>query len=796
MKLATNGNNPTITYVPIRPHILRASNGTGGMTMAKLNNIMAVTNSYYQSNGSGIQFYFCGTTPDYVDNDNLYSSFPAFNESGIAGRDAPDAMNQYYVNRFNQSSLGGYSRFPADTIASTRSFILNENDEEDLANRLLPHELGHSFGLFHTFGNYSSGTTELVTRGVGSNCLTTGDELCDTPADPYYLPGASTITVNGCPVYNGTAKDAQGASFSPSITNIMSYYFPCTHDFTSGQYDRMQAGLALRETHKKYTLGCPPTAVTAVTNLTASIVNATVVLTWQDNATNEMGYFIERSMSATSGFVAVGGVAPNTTTFTDRKIAGFTTYFYRVRPSNATTVGISPAFSITTPLCHPQYTTDCSSGDGLGGFVLNGTILSQNSGCSPNNYSPPPPVSTTLTAGQSTTFTGTFISTSYKEGVTVWADFNRNGSYDSSPNELIYQTPAPQTTPFSGTLTLPANLTPGPLSMRIVVQYNLVPTDPCGLYNYGETEDYTVMVVSPPPALADLSLSMRVSNRSPMLNQPVAYSLTISNSGPANATGISWQNQLPPGLTFVSGDAGVVDSGTAVSGNSVSVAIGSSVTIGYQLNPTQPGIYVNAAQIMTSNQTDPDSQPGSGTGDGQDDAAFADIRTTTNSDVVFTSPNPGQAPLPPVSSNQPTPDPAKADLSLAMAVSNRTPTLGQAITVTITVSNAGGLAASNVVVRDTLWGMTASNLPSGLTATGSGAGYTIIDGTIASVAASSTATLTFTASLTVSGYVRNAAQIWSAGQPDPDSTPGSATPNANNLNGEDDTAQIDLRVGS
>ncbi|MVM38171.1 hypothetical protein GO730_12235 [Spirosoma sp. HMF3257] len=58
-----SGVAPTITYVPIRPHIIRKADGTGGYSMASLNNVLALTNKYYLQNGSGIQFYFSGSTP-------------------------------------------------------------------------------------------------------------------------------------------------------------------------------------------------------------------------------------------------------------------------------------------------------------------------------------------------------------------------------------------------------------------------------------------------------------------------------------------------------------------------------------------------------------------------------------------------------------------------------------------------------------------------------------------------------------------------------------------------------------
>lgn len=791
------GLAPTsITYVPIRPHIFRKSNGSGGMSLRKMNNILAITNSYYLNNDVGVQFYFCGTSPDYIDNDNLYNAYPAYEEAPVNGRDATNAMNQYYVHSFDRTNLGGYAFFPdEDAIGTTRSFILDEDDESDLANRLIPHELGHNFGLFHTFGNTGIGTNELVTRGAGANCTEAGDELCDTPADPYGMPGASVLEVNGCEVYNGTAVDAQGNRFVPSSTNLMSYYFPCTHDFTPGQYDRVQAGLALRQTHSTYSLDCPPTNVLAATNLTVRISDFSVVLTWQDNAANEMGYFIERSTSPSSGFVPVGGVGQNETSFIDTKIAGTTLYYYRVRPSNATTNGISSTVSIVSPAgCRPNFDKDCAEGDGLDGFIFNGTVLSQDSNCSPSGFSSFTATSATVLAGQSYTFRGTLLSTSFQEGVSIWADLNRNGLFETSQNELLFQTPTPVRGQFTGTLTIPSGLASGLIGLRIIAVYDTVPGDPCGRYEYGEAEDYRLHVIPPPSA--DLSLSMQVSNRTPLINQPVSYSLTLTNRGPSAANNVSWQNYLPPNLAFVTGDSRIVTSGTAISSSNITLANGASSTFVYQLRPTQPGTYISAAQIMSSNLPDPDSQLGSGTGDGQDDAASVDIRTASASDAIYISPNTNQVPLPPVSPNQPTPDPAKADLSLSMALSDRTPGLSQPVTFTLTVRNAGGIAAGNIIVRDTLRGLTLQTPSSNITVVGTGSNYTIIEGTIPSLAAGQSGQLIFTARPLVSGFVKNNAQIWSSTTADPDSRPGVATPTGNNLNGEDDVAEIDLRVGS
>lgn len=487
-----------ITHIPIRPHIFRAANGQGGFDMARLNNVIALTNSYYQTNGVGIQFFLAGTSPDYIDNDALFTGFPASNEAGVAGRDATNAMNTYFVNAFSDSGLGGYAYFPSNSITSTRSFLLASptSTENDMGNRLVPHELGHNFNLIHTFQGSTGSNSELVTRGTGANCATAGDLVCDTPADPYGRSGVGTVTINGCPVYAGTAIDPTGMTYAPSITNIMSYYFPCTHDFTPGQYDRMQAALALRQSHTAYSLTFPPSAVSAPTNLLATIgLSRNVMVTWQDNASNEMGYFVERATSATGPFVAIGGTAPNVAFFTDTKATVPGVYFYRVRPSN-TTIGaisnVSSATVLTAAGCLAKMSLGCVQGDGLNTLFLNGQQLSERSGCSPNAYHEFPMSSLTVVPGQVCNVSGQFLNAFQAEGIAVWFDLNRDGIYATT--ERFLGTTGTGT--FLGSLTLPTTLTAGSMGMRVVVTKNFDTFSNCLTTAYGETEDYTITVMT------------------------------------------------------------------------------------------------------------------------------------------------------------------------------------------------------------------------------------------------------------------------------------------------------------
>ncbi len=346
-KKASNPPSAGISYVPLRPHIFRRTDGTGGFDLASLNQVMAANNNQFLLNGSGIQFYFSGTTPDYIDDDELYNGFQGNLPPNHSDN---NAMNQYYAHTFSGGWAGysGLAQFPADYPNSTHSYVIARSgvNLDNRGNYLLPHELGHNFNLYHTFG-YGSGeipTKELVTRGAGANCLEEGDFICDTPADPLGIPGATYTCVNTCCAYDPSspARDSNGDAYTPSFSNIMSYWSSCTHDLTPGQHTNMQAALALRQTHTSYTLDAPPATVTPPDGLVATFSGQSMQLRWRDNASSEMGYFIERSTSPTAGFSPIGGVAPNTVEFSDGTVAPQTIYYYRIRPSNTTTGSLSP----------------------------------------------------------------------------------------------------------------------------------------------------------------------------------------------------------------------------------------------------------------------------------------------------------------------------------------------------------------------------------------------------------------------------------------------------------------------
>jgi uncharacterized repeat protein (TIGR01451 family) len=220
------------------------------------------------------------------------------------------------------------------------------------------------------------------------------------------------------------------------------------------------------------------------------------------------------------------------------------------------------------------------------------------------------------------------------------------------------------------------------------------------------------------PQQADLKLAKTVSNPTPNVGNTITYTITLTNLGPDAATGVTVQDLLPAGLTFVSAtpSEGTYDSTSGVwTVSTVTTTTPETLTI--TATVVSPNPQTNTATISHSDQFDP--VPGNNTASA----------TTT---------------------------PQQADLAVAKTVSNLTPNVGNTITYTITLTNIGPDAATNVAVHDLI--------PAGLafvSATPSLGMYNSATGlwTVGTVPAATPETLTIQATVVSPNPQTNAATI-------------------------------------
>ncbi len=217
------------------------------------------------------------------------------------------------------------------------------------------------------------------------------------------------------------------------------------------------------------------------------------------SSVNDNGFIISwNSVSgAVSYIVTVGGSSTTVsgTSYTATGLTAGTSYSCTV-VANCSTGGSGAAASLNVTTTGAAPLVYCASNgnsvsDEYIGRVQLGSIDNQTGGTS-SGYADYTSISTSLVKGNSATITitPTWTGTLYNEGYSVWIDYNKDGDFGDS-GEQVWTAAASQNTPVSGSFIVPTSATNGATRMRVSMKYNGVPTS-CEAFSYGEVEDYTV----------------------------------------------------------------------------------------------------------------------------------------------------------------------------------------------------------------------------------------------------------------------------------------------------------------
>ncbi len=174
--------------------------------------------------------------------------------------------------------------------------------------------------------------------------------------------------------------------------------------------------------------------------------------------------------------------------------------------------------SYNNPCFNPGVTDDNINSFSTAGGITN--ISNLNTGCNgtqPANYIYNSGMTVTVMRGSSFTVQvqcspGTGFA-AFAQGFKIWVDWDQNGVFENNTSnscETSFNSGSAGFQAFNGTINVPTTATLGMTRMRVRSAFSTVPATPCSNENYGETEDYNVMVVANPtnPGLTVLPVTI------------------------------------------------------------------------------------------------------------------------------------------------------------------------------------------------------------------------------------------------------------------------------------------------
>jgi hypothetical protein len=331
--------------------------------------------------------------------------------------------------------------------------------------------------------SWNAGTSQTVTwnvagtTGNGVNAANVDIFLSTDGGDTYPIALASGVTNDGS--HDIVVPNAQGSQNRVMVRGANNIFFDISNsNFTIAGQVVCNATI--------------PSGLSA-----SNVGSSTATVSWNAvaGATYDLQYRTVGSSTWTTN--AATGISNNLSGLTV-----LTQYEAQVRSKCAggTNSSYSSSVNFTTTDVQLDYCNSASTNTN-DEFISRVQLNTINNSSGAQFYSDFTNVSTTLTkeTQYTITVTPTWTGTVYSEGYSVWIDYNRDGDFTDA-GEQVWTQAATQNTPVTGNFTIPNGAVENATRMRVSMKYNGIPAE-CETFQYGEVEDYTVIIEGSGPDL-------------------------------------------------------------------------------------------------------------------------------------------------------------------------------------------------------------------------------------------------------------------------------------------------------
>ena len=346
-----------------------------------------------------------------------------------------------------------------------------------------------------TFATYMSGATQVY--NTSSSPSYTAGSYVSIPLSTsiaYNYNNNEYLMILVRSVANGSTGDGNTSFYYKNPSNASNNTWYAKNDSSDpGQsadpsdFDSHGTGEYLPVIRFTYTGGTPSIALspssatitagdTQTLTATVSNVSGTPTITYTSSNTSVA------TVSGSGTTATVTGVSAGTATITASITVNGTTY------SDTSTITVEAA-----SYCTPTFSRTT---DYIASFSL-GSISNTSSGFSTGGYGNFTNLSTSLEQGASVQASLTSSDGSGTHAAAVWIDFDDSNTFETSERVGTKDGIGASAT-VDIDLTIPNDAAAGSHRMRVVYQYNVSATDinPCASANYGEAEDYTVIITA------------------------------------------------------------------------------------------------------------------------------------------------------------------------------------------------------------------------------------------------------------------------------------------------------------